>query len=414
MCRLNLQTVKILLTVLIAIISASAATSAQSIDVGRPDDVERIALRLQKAEHLNLLQAAMWTVTHDYRDHKHTDDVVKSVFAYLDALQKYQIGDKEPLTKLDGVRGLSAKLSDMLQDPDPAIRAFAAVLIGIVGDNTLAPVLAELLKDRLLADGELLRYDRGRAATALGLLGAVEYKPRLAELLKSKNQYDRAGAISALGYFRATEYGDAIAALLGRTDLGVDDDPSPVYFLVDTAIAGNYKPQLVKAMLGKFQSDTAEAAMWALVRIDAKEHAKEIARLLSDEFKKGDAAKALALLGATEYTVRIAGLLNDKSGLVRSSALLALGVLNAKSHEAAVARALQDPESYVRSYSATSLLLMQAKRHYGAALPFLEKPDAGRAYLTDSSFSPLVAEKTHVITQRLIKAIQTAKATSSP
>jgi HEAT repeat protein len=402
---------KLFFTILLVTTLGAAIACPQKLEpIDDAAEVNELAKRFQKPENVNVFQGAVWTVTHDYAEHKHMDEVMKSVFAYLEALAKFQSGESEPLAKLGGVSGFKRKLTDLLNDGDQAIRSFAAVMIGITGDKALVPSLAKLL-DKQTAAGERysMVYDRGRAALALGMIGAVEYKPRIAELLKSENQYDRSGAIAALESFGATEYAKEIADQLSRSG-AVDDDPSPVHFLIATGVAKDYKPQLVKAMLDKFRSETSDAAMYALVKLDAKEHSKEIATLLDEEFRKAEAAKALALLGATNYTRRIALLLKDKSGLVRSAAALALGVLAAKEQGSAVAELLKDPEDYVRNYAAAALMLMQAERYYAAALPLLETPHQGRAYLTESSFSPLVDEKTREVTQRLITAMETAKA----
>ncbi len=89
-------------------------------------------------------------------------------------------------------------------------------------------------------------------------------------MLQSKNQYDRSGAVTALGYFGAKEYAKEVAGLLANKDFQFDDDSSPIYFLVETETAKDYKKELVQVMLGEFRSETSEAAMYALVHLEAK------------------------------------------------------------------------------------------------------------------------------------------------
>ena len=392
----------------ILLISSESILWAQPVGEQETAEVERIFARLQDPKNANVLSGAMWTVTHDYKDFKHMKETVDGVFGFIDAITKHRAGEKEPLQKLGGLQNFKKKLADMLGDSDQAIRAFGAMLIGITGDQSFVPALGKLL-ERPGDERDLIAYDRGRAAMALGMIDARQYKSKIAVLLKSTNEFDRAGAITALGHFGATEYAKDIAGLLVRPS-GVDDDPSPVYFLVDAGVARNYKPQLLKAMSDRFRTETATAAMYALVAVDAKEHAKDIARLLADEFRKADAAKALALLGATQYTEQIAFLLKDRSGLVRSAAALSLGILVARSHASRVAALLKDPEVYVHAYAATALMLMEAKEYYPVAVPLLEHGHSTGSYVTgEDHFDPVVAAKTRIVTERLVKVIETAK-----
>ncbi len=381
----------------------------QQLSSKQLNDVDAFIERLKKQEHLNILQGALWTVTHDYADFKHMGEVLTSFQTYFEAIGKYEKGDVSTLDQMGGIKSFKEKLSSWLKDDDQAIRAFAAIILGISGDKAYASQVANLLIDRKHTGDELRVYDRGRAAIALGLMGAKEYVPKIVPLLQSKNEYDRSGAITALGYFGAKEYAKEIANLLTNKDFQFDDDSSPIYFLVETETAKDYKKELVQVMLGEFRSKTSESAMYALVHLDAKENAKDIAKLLTNEFKKGDAAKALALLGAKEYMDEIALMLNDESSLVRKDAALALGVLKAKKYSSKVAALLKDKKSFVENYAAASLILMEAAEYYKEAIPILEKPFSERAYLTDNEFHPLVLEKEREVTNNLKKSFEKAK-----
>ena len=68
-----------------------------------------------------------------------------------------------------------------------------------------------------------MRYDRGRAAVALGMLDAHDYSRALAELLTSANAYDRAGAALGLALMGAREQEPAIRGLLDDDDSDVRD-----------------------------------------------------------------------------------------------------------------------------------------------------------------------------------------------
>ncbi len=354
--------------------------------------------RFAMPRHQGLFQAAMWTVSHDYADYKHMDEIVKSTLSFLEASGKHIKGDTAPLREMGGLPGFKAKLVTWLKDDDQSIRAFAAVFIGIIGDKNLASELADLIARRKPKPGELLVYDRGRAAMALGLLRTQEYKPVLANLLNSENGYDRSGAIFALGMFRATEFAPDIASLLNSENGLFDDDLAAIEFLIETGTAKHHKNELAKVIRSKFKSETAIAAMYALASIDAKEEIPIIAKQLSDKFRRGDAAKALALLGAKRYARQISLLLRDESGRVRASALIALGALEAKEYASQVAKMLDGEESYE---AATSLFLMGAEKYYSKAYPLLKEDHLRNSYAIDSQFSPLVENKVSTLRQKL-------------
>lgn len=369
------------------------------------NETDFLIARFEKPDHVNRLQSAMWTVTHDYKDFKKMSEKLEYFQAFLEALGKYQQGEKGTLDKLGGVIRFKDTLGTWLNDDDQAIRAFAAVLIGISGDKRLAPQLWSFLERRKPKPDELVVYDRSVALTALGLLNDVDSKERIAAYISSKDDHDHYGAINALAYLKATEYAPRIAKLLVSKAALYDDDASPIHFLVETRTAKDYKKEIASVMLSTFKTETLKAAMYALVSLDAKEYSGKIALLLNDRFKKGEAAKALSLLGASQYSNRIAALLKDESGLVRAAAALSLGVMKSKRHSNALqALILWDKETYVRNYAAVALVLMEAKQHYKEALP-LARPHTPGFYLTDSAFHPFVEERSRELTVQLKQAL---------
>src|SRR5687767_12965001 len=389
------------LTATVLILLVSAGLSAQ-IDRTETDFVIK---RFKEPKHENIMSGASWALAHQYGDPNRVTEVFGIIGKYLKAFEKYRAGDSEPLSTLGGIKGFKAKFATLLKDPDRAVRSYALTMIGITGDRTMAPQVAVFLKNTGGANSD----ERGSAMVALGLLGAAEYKLKIAPFLSSTDHNDRSAAIRALSLLGAKEYAHEIATIM-ITRSGSLEDAAPIHFLVETGTAQDYKPQLVKVMLVPFDRDRSTAAMYALVGTDAKEHAADIARLLDDEFSRDDAAKALALLGATQYTRQIALLLNDKNPLTRSAGALAIGVMDAKAYTGDVAKLLKDPEEFVRPYAAAAIMLLRADTFYKEALPHLKNRDSLRLYLIGKSFSPIVQQKVDAVTKRALEVLDTAEA----
>jgi HEAT repeat protein len=360
--------------------------------VAAEDEVAVLVRRYNDPKHVNMLQSAMWTLSHDYKDLKRVDEVMRSFGQFMAGFQKHVAGDAAPLESLGGVKAFKEKAASWLGDDDQAVRAFGALISGINGDRESIPLLLKIIKRKDAEEEFSQIYDKGRAAIGLGLLGAVDHKPDIVLLLKSKNDYDRSGAITALTLLGAKEHAKEVAAILSDRN-SFRDDPSPVFFLVETGTAKDYKKELLAAMLSQFRGDTAKAAMYALVRIKAKEDSAAIAKLLNDQFRKGDAAKALALLGATEYTEKIGMMLNSEDELTQAAAALALGILGAKKYETRLASMMVRKEGFVNSYAAAAIVMMDSAEYTAQASKILAKFKAEGVYLTDGSFHPLVSEQ---------------------
>lgn len=145
-------------------------------------------------------------------------DVLKTFQTYLESLGKYEKGDRSPLEQLGGITGFKEKLAGWLKDDDQAIRAFAAIMLGVVGDKSYAPQLVDSLKAGKYKGDNLLHYDKGRIAIALGVMGAAEYTANLVALLSSPDEYDRAGAAYGLGFLKAKDQVKVVAKLLKDED----------------------------------------------------------------------------------------------------------------------------------------------------------------------------------------------------
>jgi hypothetical protein len=210
---------KFLLTLTFLISGWAYADCAQageipSASVQQAQPAEEFLNRFKDQRHLKLLEGATWTLTHNFSDFEHMETVLKTVQAYFEALGEYEKGERRALAQLGGIGVLKDKLAGWLNEEDQAIRAFAALVLGIGGDPSYAPQLAEALKERNYQESDRIHYDRGRIALALGLLGVTTYTANLAALLSSPNEYDRAGAAYGLGFLGAKEQARAVAKLL--------------------------------------------------------------------------------------------------------------------------------------------------------------------------------------------------------
>jgi len=159
-------------------------------------------------------------------------------------------------------------------------------------------------------------------------------------------------------------------------------------------VAADYADVFASVLRDKLTpSETAEAAVYALAALKSKRHAKDIARLLDEKYRRADAAKALALMCAKEYAPRIALMLSDEGSLDQSAALLALGVLGAREYVPEAVRIMRRQEkSFGSYYAAAALVLLDATEHAAEVVPHVERGYDAKLYLTADDFSPLVED----------------------
>ena len=311
--------------------------------------------------------------------------------------------DPATIRMFNGPNGLKQRLIDLMDSSDDTVSGFAARMLAIVGDSSLAPQIAVLLDRRrdAPADAHPPITVRGEAAIALSQLGAKQYAPRIAALLRSKNPYDRRGATTALGLLKATEYAPEVAhLLLDREGSFAGDDSSLLESLFEMGVATNHKKEMVLVLEDEMHGDRTVAAAYALARLGATEHAKDIAKLLKGGFTKGDAAKALALLGAKEYASEIAKLLKHKDSFKREDGALALGILGARKYAPAIAKLLKEKEPWVPRAAALALLLLEAVEYDKEVLPIIERQNTG-PYFDSEDLHPLLMKESHELDQRV-------------
>ena len=241
-------------------------------------------------------------------------------------------------------------------------------------------------------------------------MGAREYIPKLVLMLKSQNDYDRMGAAIALGQFQAKEHANKVASLLRRENPGLRVDDSPIYALMEMGVGPAYAADFARVLHNNFDTEITKTAAFALAKLGAKEYKKDIAKLLGQEFHKGDAAKVLALMGATEYVDQIASLLKDQNGLTRTAALLALGIMRATNYVPQVASLLKDAEVYVPIYAAYALVLMEADQYADQILPKVEHLYREDLFLGEERFHPFAEDEIKKIKNRFKESFLRMKA----
>ncbi|MFA5191416.1 MAG: hypothetical protein WC740_11855, partial [Verrucomicrobiia bacterium] len=271
---------------------SNAADKPQAIGPPPAEQQDYDLIKQRFRIHEDLLTWSSYTLCH-CADQKEVKAVEKTLNLF------WAFAETNGFTKLieaGGVQTFKANVAAFLENKDPIVRGYGAILLATIGDTAYKANIARLLADRSgpppsRADSLLCNYDRGRAAVALGLMGAREYAPRLSNLLLSPYVKDRVGAALGLGYMGAKEFAPNIAKLLA-------DHENEVKTSAMEALAELGAAEYAKEISARFKeigTDIQKPASYALARLNAKEHADEIAALLHDRFAKGFASKALAL-----------------------------------------------------------------------------------------------------------------------
>ena len=289
-----------------------------------------------------------------------------------------------------GLAKYRRRVVGLLSSKDITVRGYGAQWLGFVGDDSCKEELVKLLKAKPTAakkpkNGELdesalisdalAGFDRQMAATALGTLQAKECVNDLVALLQDPNARVRAGGAMAPAMLKAKEHSDAIVKLLdyeGGFDPRADEAKMAAILALVALEAKQHAPAIAKMMSkgdGPF-GDAEEMALFALVALDAKEQVKDMAAMLKDDFRCGEAALALALMSATDYAAAISELLKkkDDTRYVRGRAAMALGILRAEKHAADIADLMKNSKDSERTMAAWALILLENKEHAAEAI----------------------------------------------
>ena len=377
------------------------------------EQVEWKKLKQHYLENFSQLFGLSWRLIHTYESKEEMDRA-------LDLFQKILVAlaSNNPATirKFDGPNGFKQQLVTLMDSKDGMVSGFAARMLAIIGDVSSAPKIALLLDRQKDADPDAhpTVVVRGEAALALAALGLKEYAGRIAELLKSGNHYDRSRAAMALGTLKATEYAQSIADLLRHDETAIRDDTA-IYALFEMGVAADYEKQIAAALNYLVADDRVVTAAYALVRLQAKNRAAEVAKHLRTSYINRDVIKALALLDAKEEVAAIVPILSNQRPENRGAAALALGILGAHEFVADIAKLLEDKTT--ERDAARALVLLEANAYAGKVLPIIAQQRKG-PYFSSEDFSPLVKEQAAALDQRFrvllkkMKASQPASARS--
>ena len=399
------------LLILIAFSAGSSFVAGQTADpklaVADPNDIEFVRARF--SENGQRIAGMMWSLTHNYSDKAEVDKVMEDLIGFLTALQT---SDPEAMKKLGGPQGIKEKFAAYTKSGDSTIRGFSAIILAIFGDKKYVPAIEEILTADFKFKDDLARMtetSKGQAAIALSMLGATEYEGKVLELLKTGNDFNRDGAITALIRLGGKKHAKAVVDLMLDKNAYALNKLAPLNFLLETGAALDHKKELIGLLHSSFDSEQRKAIMFLFVRLDAKDTKLEIAKLLNVDYVKGEAAKGLAIMGATEYEDKIALLLSDENSLVRKDAALALGILKSVKYAGAVSKLLLAKEDFVRLYAAISLIMMDAKPYLSKALPVVDSFKQQRVYLNMGNFHPFVVNRAQEIIDKFDSQLETAR-----
>ena len=336
---------------------ASAGASQQPTELQAEEEKAYELIRQRFIKHKSWLTWVSFSVIH-----AGTEANIKDGAAAIQFLASLE--EPEQVLKIvrsEGFAPFKDRVRNLLTNRGPIVRGYGAIWLFVIADTEFKKDIARLLDEKPggLPDSDLERLvhnkDRCIAARVLGEMGATEYAPTLLALLGSSDANDRIGALQGLGLMRLKEQAKEIAKLLSDEDSDVQTAAIQTLAELD---ATEYAADIAQVLTSRDSIDVPPTAMYALVRLNGKKWIKDVASLLESDFHKSDAATALALFGAKEYTPMIARLLDDNNALVRCDAAIAIGILDAQEYKTQIAAHLADQEEFVRAYAAVALLLM--------------------------------------------------------
>jgi len=219
-------------------------------------------------------------------------------------------------------RFASDQLLSFLADPDPDIRARAALAIGRIGESGSSQHLFELMNDSVDAVIEA-------AALAIGLTGEKKYASELMTYCPDCAAPVQATMIWSAGLLADSTLSgvaDDIAGYLDHTDHRVRREAAYALFRCGAA---RYAEKLKAAAAFDMVRPVQVAALYTLVRLQIKNAIDLYSTWLpdSDPFVRSLAIRGLGLPADDKYTRLIASGLNDRDDNVVSQTISSLGAI---------------------------------------------------------------------------------------
>jgi cyclophilin family peptidyl-prolyl cis-trans isomerase/HEAT repeat protein len=238
------------------------------------------------------------------------------------------------IIEYEDIRRASDNLLSYLHDPDPEIRARAALAVGRIGDIKAAEKLFELLNDSTIEVS-------CNASFGIGLTGEKSFASRLLEEAIDLEPVRLASAINAVGRLAdssMTGTVDELLTYLDHPDHQVREAACNALWRAGIKRAGS---ALAEIAGGDPVRKVKIASLYGLVRLGIKEPVGIYSEWIADPdpFVRSLALRGLSLPKDDQWTTMVAVGLNDRDNNVVSGAISALtGIGSAKAMEFLAAR----------------------------------------------------------------------------
>ena len=234
--------------VLLTIFTSVYPFNSTQLNAQERQEWEQLIQRFNEPRSVRLLSKQLWGQVHG--GGLQIGEEMRNLLALLDPND----GRRPAINTKEFKNRIAAYLNSNNDDE----AEFAATLLGIAGDLSFAPQIAQRLEKQ------------ASAAFPLSLMSAKEYVPRVALMLKNENDFDRVWALKALGEFEAKEYAKDVAELLDNETLRTD-----ALLTLGIMRAKEYQQQVAR-YLRDGDEDVRECAAITLVLMDADRYANRI------------------------------------------------------------------------------------------------------------------------------------------
>jgi HEAT repeat protein len=277
--------------------------------------------------------------------YKSKQEVDKVLELLLVMGRSFEKQDPAVLDKVGGARGFKDRLAAYLKSDDDTVAGFAATMLAVSGDKGYVPSIALLLekKDPPEEEGKFFHTITSRSRAAVAL-----------SLLDAREYVPR-----FVRMLRSGNRYDRSGAAIALGELRAKEHAKEVAALLTDE---------------EFSFDDDDSPIYALSEMGVlAQHSDELAKVLRREFGTKTveaAAYALASLGARRYAKDVARLLDDR--FQRGDAAKALAVMGAVEYKGRIARLLDVREELDRADALLALGILNAKEYAPRIAGFLK------------------------------------------